>query len=191
MPGPAEAGHYVTVMKRLFRRLLALFTHGRDEADLAREVSSHLAMLEDEHRRRGLTPDAARAAARRAIGRVALIADRHRDARSFPWIEDALIDLKVALRTLIASPGFASVVVLTMALSIGATTTLFSLSHGVLMRPQPWPDADRIVRVFETRGGRAPRVPLTTSNGAYLAWAEQPTTIDRGQSDLRGAVSRG
>ena len=79
---------------------------------------------------------------------------------------------------LLASPGFAAVVVLTMALSIGATTTLFSLSYGVLMRPMPWPDADRVVRVFETRGGRAPRVPLTVSNGTYLAWAERPTTIE-------------
>ena len=165
-------------MNRPVRRLIALFTRRRDDVELAREMTSHLALLEDEHRRRGLTEDAARLAARRAMGSVALVENLHRDARSFPWIEDALIDLRVAARMLLASPGFAAVVVLTMALSIGATTTLFSLSYGVLMRPMPWPDADRVVRVFETRGGRAPRVPLTVSNGTYLAWAERPTTID-------------
>jgi len=165
-------------MTRFLRRFVSLFTHRHAEGELAREMASHLALLEDEYRRRGMTPDEARLAARSAMGSVALVENLHRDARSLPWIEDALIDLRVAARMLLASPGFAAVVVLTMALSIGATTTLFSLSYGVLMRPMPWPDADRVVRVFETRGGRAPRVPLTVSNGTYLAWAERPTTIE-------------
>src|SRR5262245_13783090 len=165
-------------MRRSLRRFISLLTHRRDEADLSREMSAHLAMLEDEHRRRGLSADEARLAARRAMGSVALAQDLHRDARSFPWIEDARIDLRVAVRMLLASPGFAAVVVTTIALSIAATTTLFSLSYGVLMRPLPWPDADRLVRVFETRGGRSPRVPLTVSNGSYLAWGEQPSTIE-------------
>ena len=165
-------------MKRFFRRLISLFSPTSAEADLAREMASHLALLEEEHRRRGLSPHEARLAARRAIGSIALTKNLHRDARTFPWIEDALIDLRVAARMLLAAPGFAAVVVLTMALSIGATTTLFSLSYGVLMRPLPWPDADRVVRVFETRGGRSPRVPWTVSNGTYLAWAEHPTTIE-------------
>jgi putative ABC transport system permease protein len=165
-------------MRRFLHRLSAHFTRRRDDVELARELDSHLALLEEEHRRRGLAPHEARRAARSAMGSVALVENLHRDARSLPWIEDAFIDLRVAVRMLLVSPGFAAVVVLTMALGIGATTTLFSLSYGVLMRPMPWPDAERVVRVFETRGGRAPRVPLTVSNGTYLAWAEQPTTIE-------------
>ena len=144
-------------MRRLLRRLRAHFTRRRDDVELAREMASHLALLEEEQRRRGLSPHEARHAARSAMDSVALVENLHRDARSLPWIEDALIDWQVAVRMLLASPGFAAVVVLTMALSIGATTTLFSLSYGVQMRPMPWPDADRVVRVFETRGGRAPR----------------------------------
>jgi putative ABC transport system permease protein len=165
-------------MKRFLRRLRSVFTHRGDEAELAREMASHLALLEDEHRRRGLTADAAHVAARRAMGSVPLAKDLHRDARSFPWIEDARIDLRVAIRMLLAAPGFAAVVVLTMALSVGATTTLFSLVYGVLMRPMPWPDADRIVRLQETRGGRAGRVTWTISNGTYRAWREQPSTVE-------------
>jgi putative ABC transport system permease protein len=165
-------------MRRFLQRCLALFRRGRAEHDLDREMSSHLALVEEEYRRRGMAADEARVAARRALGSVALVKDRHRDARSFPWIEDAATDLRVAVRMLIATPGFAAVVVMTMALSVAATATLFSLSYGVLMRPLPWPESDRLVRVYETRGGRSPRVPLTVSNGTYLAWAEQPTTIE-------------
>jgi predicted permease len=165
-------------MRRLFHRSLALFRRDYAEHDLDREMASHLALIEDEHRRRGLTPEAARLAARRAMGSVALASDRHRDARSFPWVEDAISDLRIAARMLVASPGFAAVVVLTMALSIGATTTLFSLVYGVLMRPLPWPDADRLVRLQETRGGRAGRVTWTISNGTYRAWREQPATVE-------------
>src|SRR5688572_17303043 len=122
-------------MTRFLRRLISLFTRRRDDVELARELDSHLALLEEEHRRRGLSPHDAHRAARSAMGSVALVENLHRDARSFPWIEDAFIDLRVAVRMLLASGGFAAVVVLTMALSIGATTTLFSLSYGVLMRP--------------------------------------------------------
>jgi predicted permease len=163
---------------RFLRRLISLFTRRRDEAELAREMASHVALLEEEHRRRGLNPEAAKLAARRAMGSIALAKDLHRDARSFAWIEDALIDLRVAARMLLSAPGFAALVVLTMALSVGATTTLFSLVYGVLMRPLPWPDAHRIVRVQETRGGHVGRVTWTISNGTYRAWREQPSTVE-------------
>jgi hypothetical protein len=165
-------------MTRLLRRLISLFTRLGDDAELAREMASHLALLEDEHRRRGLSPQDARLAARRSMGSLTWTRDLHRDARSFPWIEDAAGDLKVAVRMLVASAGFAAVVVLTMALSIGATTTLFSLVYGVLMRPLPWPDADRVIRLQETRGGRAGRVTWTITNGTYRAWREQPSTVE-------------
>jgi putative ABC transport system permease protein len=79
---------------------------------------------------------------------------------------------------LVRSPSFAVVATLTMALSIGATTTLFSLAYGVLMRPLSWPDADRIIRLQETRGGHVSRIPWTISNAAYLAWRDKPSTIE-------------
>jgi putative ABC transport system permease protein len=155
-----------------------MFRARRAEEDLVREMASHLAMLEEEHRRRGLTPDEARLAARRSMGSVALAQDRHRDARSFGWIDDARQDLRCAFRTLGRNPGFTAVAILTMALSIGATATLFSVVYGVLMRPLPWPEAGRLVRLQETRGGRVSRIPWTITNAAYLAWRDKPTTIE-------------
>ena len=112
------------------------------------------------------------------MGSVALTKDLHRDARSFGWLDDARQDVRFAARMLVRSPGFAAVVIFTMALSIGATTTLFSLAYGVLMRPLPWPEPDRLVRLQETRGGSVSRVPWTMSNAAYLAWREQPATVE-------------
>ena len=165
-------------MRRFISQLLNLFRRTRADRELTREIDAHLAMLEDEHRRRGMSADEAKLAARRAIGSVALAKDLHRDARSFGWLEDARQDLRFAARMLKHSPGFAAVVILTMALSIGATTTLFSLVYGVLMRPLPWPDADRVVRLQEARGGRVGRVTWTISNGTYRAWLEQPSTVE-------------
>ena len=63
-----------------------------------------------------------------------------------------------------------------MALGIGATTVLFSVTYGVLMKPLPWPNASRIVVLKETRGGSAPRFGEFT-NAAYLAWRDEPSTI--------------
>jgi len=71
-----------------------------------------------------------------------------------------------------------AIAILTMALGIGATTTLFSVAYGVLLKPLPWPDAERLVRVTETRGGRIGRVRGTVMNGTFLAWADHPATIE-------------
>jgi putative ABC transport system permease protein len=87
-------------------------------------------------------------------------------------------DVRYAARLLRRQPGYAAVAILTMALGIGATTTLFSVAYGVLLKPLPWPDADRIVRVTETRRGQAARINGTVTNGSYLAWRDHPSTIE-------------
>jgi len=86
--------------------------------------------------------------------------------------------IRDALRLLRRAPGYTIVAILTMALGIGATTTLFSVAYGVLMKPLPWPDADRIVRIVETRDGRQPRLANKVTNGTYFAWRDQPATIE-------------
>ena len=86
-------------------------------------------------------------------------------------------DARYAARLLTRQPRVATLVVLTLALGIGSTTALFGVVYGVLMKPLPWPHADRLVTLKETRGGKAPRFG-SFSNAAYVAWREQASTIE-------------
>src|SRR5260370_13227456 len=105
--------------RRLVLRLSNPLRAGLAEPDLAREIASHLTLLEDEFRRRGMKPEDAHFAARRAFGGVEHAKDLHRDARSFQWIDDARRDLEYAARTLARTPGFAAIAIVTLALGIG------------------------------------------------------------------------
>ena len=135
-------------MRRILRRVLNVFRGERSDAEVTREIAAHLALLEDEYRRRGLSPDEARLAARRAMGSVAQAKDLHRDARTFAWIDDARRDVAHGVRSLRRTPGFTVVAVLTLALGIGATTAVFSVISALLLRPLPYPNADRLVQLF-------------------------------------------
>src|SRR5688500_18512659 len=98
-------------------------------------------------------------------------------ATASTWMDGIAHDIRYALRLFRRQASFSLLVIIIMALGIGATTTLFSVTYGVLMKPLPWPDADRLVMVKETRGGNRPRFGAL-SNAAYLAWREQASTID-------------
>jgi predicted permease len=137
-------------MWRLRRALFRLFNTvrpGAAEPELAREIASHLALLEEEFARRGMTPDQARVAARRALGGVEQAKERHRDERTFLWLDDLRRDTHYAIRSLARTPGFAAGAVLTLALGVGANTTVFSVVNAVLLEPLPYRDPDRIVRL--------------------------------------------
>ena len=88
-----------------------------------------------------------------------------------------LQDLRHLARLLGREPGYAAIALIAIALGIGATTTLFSVTYGVLLKPLPWPEPDRLVRLEERRGGRTGRVPWTITNGTFLAWRD-PSTVD-------------
>src|SRR5213593_3990079 len=87
-------------------------------------------------------------------------------------------DARYGVRLLRRQRGFALFAIATIALGMGATTLLFSIANGTLLKPLPWPESDRVVRVTETRKGQPARIKGTISNGAYLAWRDQPSTIE-------------
>ena len=89
-----------------------------------------------------------------------------------------LQDLRQATRLLWREPGYAAIAVLAIALGIGATTTLSSVTYGVLLKPLPWPAPDRLVRLEERRGGRSGRIPWTITNGTYHAWRDNAATLE-------------
>src|SRR5688500_12436356 len=97
----------MSAARRFARRLLALVRHAREEAELAREVQAHLALLADQFERQGVSPDEALRAARRAFGGVEQAKERQRDARGFRWVDDLHRDLRYAWRNLSRSPLFA------------------------------------------------------------------------------------
>jgi predicted permease len=180
-------------MRRLLLRLRHLLRHllhpGQFEDDLAEEMAFHRALKQHDLEQGGQPPTDAAFAARRALGSQALALDEARDVWLWPWLQGVVRDAHYALRVLQRSPGFAAVSIFTLALGIGLTTTLFSVTYGVLLKPLPWPDSDRLVRVTETRSGREPRVRGTIGNGPYLAWTSAHTTIDAIGGWLRQASS--
>jgi len=134
-------------MGRFAARLASLSRAGSAETEMAREMASHLALLEEDLRRRGLSPHEAALAARRAYGGVAQPQELHREARSFPVLEQLLQDLAYAARGIIRNPGFALAGAVTLALGIGVNTTLFTAYNAVVLKPLPFTDPERVVRV--------------------------------------------
>src|SRR3984885_5752957 len=139
--------------RRLFAKLKNLFRRGHAEHELTREVAAHLTLLEDEFQRRGMSLDEARIEARRAYGGVEQAKQRHREERSILWLEQTFADLRYACRSLLKTPGFAAVAVLTLALGIGANIAIFAVVNAVLLRPLPFQHPEQLVRVFDDLNG--------------------------------------
>jgi predicted permease len=125
-----------------------LFSNRRVEADLDQEVQSHFAMLAEEKVRAGMSPEEARRAAHIELGGIEQLKEQVREERIGNWFHAVLSDCRFALRQLRKNPGFTAVAVLTLALGIGACSIIFSVFYGVLVRPLPYPAADRVVRVY-------------------------------------------
>ncbi|MGA2651212.1 MAG: ABC transporter permease [Terracidiphilus sp.] len=150
----------------------------RDE-DLVRELQSDLDLEEEEQRERGLSPEEARYAARRAFGNSTLIREQTRAVWNWNWLEQLVRELKYGTRTLLGSPGFSLVSVLVMALGIGATTSLFTIVRAVLLRPLPFRDPSKLVMLYEhfrqSTGGDGFN---TVAPGDYRDWRNQSRAFE-------------
>jgi putative ABC transport system permease protein len=132
------------------RKLRALFRKEKLDREMAEEMRFHLAQRAADYVDDGVSPDEARYAAQRKFGGVEQIKERVREQRGWPGLENIARDVRHAVRALRKSPGFTATAVLTLAVGIGATTALFSVINSVLLRPLPFPNADRLTVIWET-----------------------------------------
>jgi len=125
------------------------FLSRRVDGDLDQEVHAHLELLIAENVRAGMPPEEAQRAARIELGGIEQVKEQVREERLGSWLHSVLSDCRYGLRQLRKNPGATIVMVFTLALAIGAATAIFSVVYGVLLRPLPYADANRIMAVFE------------------------------------------
>src|ERR1700734_767957 len=139
-------------MRRFLSKLANLFRGGRAESELAREIETHLTLLQEDFERRGLTPEEARLAAKREYGGIEQAKELHRAERSFVWIEQFFKDVRYGWSNLLRNPGFTFVAVTALALGIGVNATIFGIYNAVALKQLPLSDPARVVRVKRWTG---------------------------------------
>lgn len=167
----------ISGLRRFGLRVQAFLRPSHTNREIEREIGAHLDLLEDDLTRRGMSPDEARRAARRALGNVELTKERSRDERSFPWLEDARRDTARLLRSFVREPGFFGVAIVTLAVGIGATTAIFTVVNGIVLEPLPYNDSERLVAVLHSMPGvDADDAPL--SRAMYLTYREHARSLE-------------
>ena len=164
-------------MIRYFRVLWRNIRHreGLDE-DLDAELGAYFdAIVADKIRSGAIREDALREA-RRELGGVEQVKQTVRDARTGASMETLIQDLRFALRTLVRNIGFSTVIILTLALGIGANSAIFTLVNGILVKPLPYPEPDRLLMLWETS---ADRLPGTVAPANFYDWRAQSHSFEK------------
>ncbi len=179
---------------QLRMRIRSLLAGRRVEQELDEELQYHLGRQMEESLRDGLTPEEARYAALRALGPITQNKEKCREMRRVNWIEDLVRDLRCGARGLRKNQAFTLVAVLALALGIGANTAMFSVAYGMLLRPLPYADADRVAVVFMNYFPRD-FVFGTMCLRDYETWKdnnhafEEPSLFQRMRMDIDGTES--
>jgi predicted permease len=158
------------------RRLAGLVGGQRRDREFREELESHLQMHIDDNRRAGMSLEEARRHALIKLGGLEQVKERHRDRRSIPAIESVLKDLQFAVRLMHRDAGFTAVILVTLAIGIGANTVMFSVVNTVLLRPLPYGDPSRVMFVQSVDAVR--RSPGAMAAPDFYTYRAQNRTFD-------------
>ena len=145
----------MSLWRQTVRGLRTLLNRPEADRDIGDEVEHYFDEAAAELERNGLSPEAARRAARLEWGTVTAVRE---EVRAYGWenaIDTAVADVRHGVRQLLRRPAFSIVAVLTLGLGIGASTTIFSVANPILFAALPYPDADRLMMVWDAQGGRS------------------------------------
>ncbi len=165
----------------MWKRLNALFRGGQLDRSLNAEVRFHIEMETEKNVALGMSADEARTRALRSFGPMEKHKEEARDARGVSWFETLAADLRYGARALVQRPGYAALAVLTLGLGIGANTAIFSVINGVLLKPLPYEDGNRLVVLQQSR-------PLSGQPTVGVAIAEYYDYRQRGTDVFDGLV---
>src|SRR6266702_1139101 len=155
-------------------RLRSLFRWVQADQELDDELRDHLERKTEEYVAKGMTQREAHRRARLDLGGIEQTKEKCRDARRVNWVQDFVQDLRLSLRMLRKSPGFTGVAIFTLALGIGATTAIFSVVDSLLLRPLPYRNSHRVVRIWNTFSPRG-MTELTASEPEFLEYRQSQT----------------
>src|ERR1700691_2913397 len=148
----------MNAISQFVMKLARLVGRRRFSRELDEEMAFHREQAKREFIAAGMTPEAAHYAAMRQFGNTTRVKEKSHEAVGFSF-ESVLQDVRYALRQLASNPGFTAVITLTLALSIGANSAIFSVIDGVLLKPLPYPHSEQIARLFLS-GTEYPKFPL-------------------------------
>lgn len=185
------------VLREFVSRVRGIFGRDGAQQDIREELQTHVELATADNIRRGFTPNEARRRALAASGGLTQAAEAMRDQQGLPWVEHVGIDIRYAVRSLRRSPVYAAVVVLTLALGMGANTAIFSVVRGVLLKPLPHRDGDRLLYLRHSADGPGREnltfsvpevrdlrqgVPSLSGIAEYSSWE---ATLDTRESPVR------
>jgi predicted permease len=171
----------VPLISRLISLCRNLFHKDRVDQEFTEEIQAYLDLSTETKISQGLTPREARRKALVELGGVEQVHEKVREVRMGQFMETAWRDVRFGVRALVHSPVFSVVTVLSLALGIGANTAIFSVVNGLLLRPLPFPESERIVDVWHTPPQQSfPGLDtFSVSPANYLDWKAQSTAFEQ------------